>query len=933
MLSAGTLDKRDFLVSQDYSHSEQNNPAIAAGLDGKFAVVWVDYRAGNGDIYCRLYDSGAVEIGDDFAINDDGEGAWQFEPALSSDWYGNYYTVWKDYRNNIYPFDPDIYCQQLDSGGFVGINRNVTVELPDSSHQSPAIGATGWGKTIIAWTDLRNHDWDVYVQSFEIGGNPIGSNQLVNDDNSSTPQHEPDVALSSSGWFVVAWYDRRNGNDDIYLQKFDSSGAAIGTNIGVNNDGTTAKQKFPSVAIGGNGVITVVWADWRNGNYPDNPDVYCQRFDSSLNRLGSNFLVNLDGTQSAQRDVEIAADRMGNACIVWSDSSGQDWDVKGQMVDYRGVPQGGNFAVNLDLEGKQLHPDVALDGHYSYLTWADDRDGSYNIYGRLLQYNDPTLVASPSRVDVSKDKLEPNPDAIKITLTNAGYGELDYQLISNQNWITLSKSSGITPDSFNVSIDAGLLDYGIHQGRIRLIDTQHNDSTAFIPVVITITGPLIDIEPDSLRFKALVEIGPPSSQTIIVNNSGSGGINFDLTTSVDWLTLDRTTGSDGETVLVGCDITSLVAGEYYGYVIASDDGALNSPESLGVSLSLQANMPYMATVPDQLDLHLWQGEAVDDSLRVVNLGIGALDWQAECGAQWFALLSDSGQENEIIRYSIETASLDAGLYIDSIVIRDSIAFNDPLAVPIRVTVSVSDTVVIVPVQAELGNQGQTPFYLHNHNSFRAGVFRIQYDKLMLTVDSVGEPLGGKPFDSLIIDIDQASGVFTVSISADSGQPEIDPGYYHLGDIFITANDSLTGTAHWAASADTLLFYLGQDDGTRLKPVFNGGGIEISVPTDVDHTENGAIPSVFFLGQNSPNPFNGSTSISFGLKRSGPVRLEVYNILGQAVAVIVDDHLQAGVYSANWGGKDAGNRDMASGIYFYRINTPGFVSVKKMIFLK
>jgi hypothetical protein len=246
---------------------------------------------------------------------------------------------------------------------------------------------------VIAWTYLRHFNWDVFVQSLDNDSDPVGNNEQVNDDNTATPQHEPDVALSSQGWSVVVWYDGRNGNDDIYLQKFDAAGTAVGGNIRINDDGTSTKQKFPSTAIGGNGIIHVVWSDWRNGSYPDNPDVYIQRLDSSLNRLGANTLVNLDGAQTAQRDPRVAADRMGNTCVVWADSSSSGWDIKGQMFDASGKRRDINFPVNLDITGNQLHPDAALDGYYLYAAWADARSGNFDIYGRLMQYNDPCRIS------------------------------------------------------------------------------------------------------------------------------------------------------------------------------------------------------------------------------------------------------------------------------------------------------------------------------------------------------------------------------------------------------------------------------------------------------------------------------------------------------------------------------------------------------------
>ncbi|MBD3404009.1 T9SS type A sorting domain-containing protein [candidate division GN15 bacterium] len=81
-------------------------------------------------------------------------------------------------------------------------------------------------------------------------------------------------------------------------------------------------------------------------------------------------------------------------------------------------------------------------------------------------------------------------------------------------------------------------------------------------------------------------------------------------------------------------------------------------------------------------------------------------------------------------------------------------------------------------------------------------------------------------------------------------------------------------------------------------------------------------------QNYPNPFNPTTTISFALPASGPVKLTVFNVLGQEVDVLVDDVLPAGSHSVTWDGSDA-----SSGVYLYRIKTTDQVISKKMILTK
>jgi hypothetical protein len=85
---------------------------------------------------------------------------------------------------------------------------------------------------------------------------------------------------------------------------------------------------------------------------------------------------------------------------------------------------------------------------------------------------------------------------------------------------------------------------------------------------------------------------------------------------------------------------------------------------------------------------------------------------------------------------------------------------------------------------------------------------------------------------------------------------------------------------------------------------------------------------FSLDNNYPNPFNPVTQISYTLPEDGPVKLEIYNLLGQKVATLVDEYQQAGQKTVNWEAKD-----FSSGVYFYKLTTDKFTATKKMVLIK
>lgn len=94
-----------------------------------------------------------------------------------------------------------------------------------------------------------------------------------------------------------------------------------------------------------------------------------------------------------------------------------------------------------------------------------------------------------------------------------------------------------------------------------------------------------------------------------------------------------------------------------------------------------------------------------------------------------------------------------------------------------------------------------------------------------------------------------------------------------------------------------------------------------------------LPNSFQLQNNYPNPFNPTTTIGYHLPIATRVKLEIYNVLGQRVGLVVDEVQEAGQYTVEWDGRDDSGVPVSSGVYFYRLTTDDFVDSKKMMMLK
>jgi hypothetical protein len=104
-------------------------------------------------------------------------------------------------------------------------------------------------------------------------------------------------------------------------------------------------------------------------------------------------------------------------------------------------------------------------------------------------------------------------------------------------------------------------------------------------------------------------------------------------------------------------------------------------------------------------------------------------------------------------------------------------------------------------------------------------------------------------------------------------------------------------------------------------------------TDVPGNQDLNMPKEYSLSQNHPNPFNSETAIEYALIKDSEVSLKIYNILGQRVRTLANEHQSRGFKKIIWDGKNENGETVSSGLYFYKIEAGNFVQSKKMLLLK
>jgi hypothetical protein len=151
-----------------------------------------------------------------------------------------------------------------------------------------------------------------------------------------------------------------------------------------------------------------------------------------------------------------------------------------------------------------------------------------------------------------------------------------------------------------------------------------------------------------------------------------------------------------------------------------------------------------------------------------------------------------------------------------------------------------------------------------------------------------------------------------------------------GGVFLSSNSG----ANWIAVNTDMTaanVYSLAISGTNIFAGTDGTGVfrrPLSELITSAQSSSSQIPVAFKLQQNYPNPFNPSTIIQYGLPRRSYVTLTVYNALGQQVAILQDGEQEAGYHEVKLDGSN-----LASGVYFYRLQAGDFVQAKKLLLLR
>ena len=539
------------------------------------------------------------------------------------------------------------------------------------------------------------------------------------------------------------------------------------------------------------------------------------------------------------------------------------------------------------ISGSTLTVSPVAAGSARITITANDNKGGTVSTTFTVTVNRPPVVANaiPNQiVTLGGAPFSRNLNATPIVFTDPDQDPITYAASSSATNITTVSISGSTLTV--AAVAAG-------SATITVTANDNKGGTASTTFTVAVTLPAI---PD-----------PPSDLIVVAVSTRQINLQWrDNSTNEDGFRLERRVGVRDTVITVGANVTryqdtSLRPGASASYQIRAFNAG--GPSSItNVALATTATELRGDVIPD------FRLNAQDVS-RVVNIifqsaaNVTRLDSSvADCNAEF-----PDGKINVIDVIYIVNGSLGGSLATANEPARSS---N---------TITTSGELIVGPGSASVGGTVNLPVTITAAEPVAVVQFKFRYDSRKITL---GEPVLTTGKSSLKIAAARAAdqlAVLVYNLSAHllpAGQHELLQIPLRLEAGNVASNELQIESVLVVGEQGRVIPVLVRHEAVMLQTV---------------------LPERFGLNQNYPNPFsrhaasgNSATEIAYTLSVASPVRLSIYNLMGQEIAVLIDETQTAGNKKATWDGRDRAGAQVLSGVYFYRLQAGNFVATKKLL---
>lgn len=944
----------------------QANPAITSDGAGGAIIAWQDDRTppvGNADLYAQRVDADGDTLWAADGVVVSAAAGQQIWPMLVSDGAGGAIITWEDDRDGTF----SIYAQRVEGGAgailWVAAPLGVPICNAAADQVMPMIVGDGVGGAIITWYDWR--DWvasvtmGIYARRVDAaGGLPLGwfvdGNELCglvalgpNGGQRMWPEICSDGAPAWPGGpmgAIVAWYDQRAGDWDIYAQRVTGAG---GIPAGWVADGvpicTVAQnQMYPKIVADGSGGAFITWQDRRSGPW----DIFAQHINSDATLafpfIPDGFLVCAAAMQQSRP--KIVTDSAGGAIIAWNDNRGSTgFDIYAQRLDALGLPAWPGDGVPVStaagnqLWDEQYIPMVEDGDGGAIISWNDYRGVDTDIYAQNIKA-DGTLGIRPtvgywrfeegsgstaadssgygntgtaSNVDftdeVPCDLIGSRPNGYGLSF-GASYPDSSFVEIPDSP--SLRPTSGITVEAW---VRPRFLPSGAAEGPIISKGSLPPEVPGFTNSFLLDTwGTAV---PDGTRFMLMdflgggvTDLGMVTGPTLPLDRWSHVAGTWDAPTGTMRLYINFVqvgssaySGSvyyDDSPILIGAEDGDMIWRSFGGEI---DEVRISRvPLEPGDMLSVPPSCP----LPPVVVVTAPHAFVFIDTMYVDSF----------FDVQWIAF-DDEGVDSLTLEYSI-----DAGRTFGTIATGEPNDSSYTWLVPD--TPSDSCRIRLTAFDAS-GSSTATETVVY-FRIMPAAIASASPSPLVFPAVPVGETT----CDTITV---RNNGTATMTIA----------GIYGCGASPFSIDSTMT--AHSLPPGDSTRIVVcvtptGGDPATcDLTIVSNAANsptvveVRFEVVTAIGSRH---APMPFRIVSVSPNPFNPSTTLHFTLPGAMPVTAEIFSVTGARIRVLASEQPFApGDNYLTWDGRTDGGSPAASGVYFIRVKTTPGSKIARVVLLK
>ncbi|MCV3302186.1 beta strand repeat-containing protein [Leclercia adecarboxylata] len=566
------------------------SPQVTVLDNGSYVVTWQGYTTGDYHIYVQQFDAtgnGTTPVMLDATTGT--SNSYENLPQITALANGGYVVTWSGYNYSGSNYNNSTYVQQFDAtgsrvGGIVVLDGSSNANN-GGSYTYPYVAALADGGYAITWMEYDNtngyYNYKVYVQQFSAGGSKVGATVQLDAPHNSTSNDRdqfPRITALGDGGYAVTWMSIGSSNWDIYVQKFNASGVAVGDMVRLEASGG-ASDLYPQVtAVGADGEYMVTWYGYSPGSGISGYHLYVQKFNADGSTYDNLVVLNHAG-QATVQSTETGTVYLVNDNVVVSQLS----DITGAASD-----QWASTAVIANTSATISAANLA-DG--TYHAWAVDAAGNLSVIsGRSVVVDNtvPVFTSATTAADITDSTVAG--DTVYTAAATDAHG-VTYSLNDTQHF-RINASTGVVTLISSPGQASGA------QFIVTATDAAGNQTTQ------TVTYNVVDTTPPGVMLVSDADGVENSGEMVIVQSSEAGTVYLvsDSVTVTDLNSLTNAADNLVNSVAVAANVGTVLAlsglaeGTYHAYAV---DASGNVSAISGSSVTVDNTAPVLTSSTPQ----------------------------------------------------------------------------------------------------------------------------------------------------------------------------------------------------------------------------------------------------------------------------------------------------------------------------------------------